>query len=290
MQRDEPKPFFGDRVANAVLESHIDEYKDKRLAEGASKVTISRELQVLKRAFNLGLQRRLIKSKPHIELFPEPPPREGHYEYSDFIKFQYVARPIDAHKNFDGVVVADIVLFGYFSGWRLNECLGLHKDWIRLQERVAVLPPSKHKNKRAKILPLEGKLWSLVEQRYANASPEGLLFHRNGRRIKSIRRLCLSICEIAQIDSAHFFHNLRRSFRTNIGLAGVGEDVGIKLMGHTTKSVYDNYNQVITERLRDAEKHLHNSMRDNNRHPVATNTRTCALGIYNNLNDLTFRL
>ena len=51
-------PYFGDRVANAVLETHIDKYKDERLAAGASKVTINRELAVLKRAFTLGSRRR----------------------------------------------------------------------------------------------------------------------------------------------------------------------------------------------------------------------------------------
>jgi integrase len=150
-------PYFGDRVANFVLESHIDEYKDQRKEEKASEVTINRELAVLKRAFNLGKRRRLIKNMPYIELYPEPEPREGHYEYEEFIKFQETARAICARKNFDGVVVADVVMFAYFSGWRLNECLRLNKDWIKVKERIVVLPASKHRNRKLKTLSVGGE-------------------------------------------------------------------------------------------------------------------------------------
>jgi integrase len=132
-------------------------------------------------------------------------------------------------------------------------------------ERLVVLPATKHKNKRPKVLPLDGRLWDLIQRRYEKASPDGFLFHRNGKQIKSIRRLCLTIGEIAGLDSAHFFHNLRRSFRTNIGRVGVDDQTGMKLMGHTTPSVYDNYNQISVERLREAVKkvgkHLDNSIR-----------------------------
>lgn len=253
-------PYFGEKSAAYMLEKNIDDYKDKRLAEGASKVTVNRELAVLKRGFSLGLKRRLIKSVPFIELFPEPEPREGHYEYEEFLKFYEVAKAIGARKNFDGLVVADIVHFAYFSGWRLSECLGLHKDWIKVKERIVILPAKKHKNKRPKVLPLDGEMWDMVQQRLVNASPDGLLFHRNGRRIKSIRRLCRSVCDAIQIDPSHFFHNLRRSFRTNLGRAGVDDQTGMKLMGHRTMSVYNNYNQIDLVRQRDALQRMQNTL------------------------------
>src|SRR5262245_39522979 len=146
MRRDEPKPFFGDRVANAVLETHIDKYKDERLAAGASKVTINRELAVLKRAFTLGSRRRLVRTTPYIELFPEPPPREGHYEQEELVRFLDAANAVKAEKNFDGRVVADIVMFAYFSGWRLKES-AYHCTRIGLRRRSR-LPFSRARDTR----------------------------------------------------------------------------------------------------------------------------------------------
>src|SRR5215467_10650090 len=92
-----------------------------------------------------------------------------------------------------------------------------HKHWIKTKEQIAVLPGKNHKNKKPKVFPLDGKMWEMIRTRLENPSAEGLLFHRNGRRIKSIRRLCKTLCAQAQIDETHFFHNLRRSCRTNLG-------------------------------------------------------------------------
>lgn len=243
-------PALGARVANHVRKSHVEHYKAQRKAKGASEVTINRELAVLKRAFNLGIEDELIERKPTIKLFTEPEPREGHYEHDEFNRFQDIARALGARQNYDGPLVADIVLFGYYSGWRLRECLGLHKDWIRVKDRVVILPASKHKTKRPKVYPLEGKVWEMVERRLAAAAPSGLLFHRRNRPVKSIRRICMTICCTAKINSEHFFHNLRRSCTTNLDRAGVEQSTGMKITGHTTSKVYENYNQHSIERLR----------------------------------------
>src|SRR5262249_29201367 len=118
-----------------------------------------RELAVLKRAFNLGMRRRLVKSIPYIELFPEPPPREGHYEQDELVRFLDAANAVKAEKNFDGRVVADIVMFAYFSGWRLKECLNLHKDLIKVKEQIAVLPGKNQKKQALEGLPVR---WQAV--------------------------------------------------------------------------------------------------------------------------------
>jgi integrase len=243
-------PKLGNRVANHLRVAHIADYKQARKLEGASEVTINRELAALRRGFTLGLENEVIERMPKIKLYPEPLPREGHYEPEEFWKFYHACRQVGVVKNCDGEVTADIVLFGYYSGWRLQECLQLHKDWIRAKDKLAVLPAEKHKNKRPKIYPLEGRVWDMIERRLAAASPEGYLFHRNGKRIKNIRRICLTVCDIVGINKAHFFHNLRRSCATNLDRAGVEESTGMKITGHRTASVYQNYNQHSVERLR----------------------------------------
>ena len=243
-------PHLGARVANHVRKGHIEEYKTARKKDGASEVTINRELAVLKRAFSLGIEEELIERKPFIKMYPEPEPREGHYEHDEFMRFQDACRQLGAHQNYDGEMTADIVMFGYYSGWRLRECLQLHKDWVRVQDKIVVLPKAKHKNKSPKIYPLEGKVWTMIEKRLEHASPDGMLFHRNGKPVKSIRRICATVCDIVKIDADHFFHNLRRSCTTNLNRAGVDKETGKKITGHKTDSVYNNYNQHTVESLR----------------------------------------
>jgi integrase len=124
------RPAFGERVASLARKSHFEDYKAQRQGDGVSAATINRELAALRRAVNLGLEEELIDRVPRITLLPEPDPREGYYEPEEFVRFQLVARSLGCRKNFDGPVVADITLFSYYSGWRLNECLNLRKGWM----------------------------------------------------------------------------------------------------------------------------------------------------------------
>jgi integrase len=155
-----------------------------------------------------------------------------------------------ARKNFDGPLVADITLFSFYSGWRLREALHLHRDWIKVTERLAVLPKAHSKNKKPRIFPLEGCVWEMVDRRVQSANADGYLFHRSGKPVKSVRKLCKTVCEIAEINPEHFFHNLRRSATTLLNRSGVDKETGKRITGHVTDTLYNRYNQVSVEQLR----------------------------------------
>jgi integrase len=242
-------PKMGEKIANHVRKSHVEDYKLKRKAEGASDCTVNRELQVLSKAFSLGLEDEIIERKPPIKLYPEPEPREGHYEPEEYAKWQDACRQLT-----NGEVIADIIMFAYHSGWRRGECLNLHRDWIRLRDKLAVLPKQFSKNKRIRVYPLEGKVLAMIEKRLANCNHEGLLFHRNGKAVKDMTAICKKVCDIIGVDSKHFFHNLRRSATTNLNRAGVDKETGKKITGHRTDSIYNNYNQVTLDAVRLAVK------------------------------------
>ncbi len=252
-------PYFGDRAANLVAEQVVNDYIDQRQLEGASNGTINRELAVLKRAYTLGFRSRLCNRRPYIEKLPEAEPREDFFEYDDFRKFEAALRAKGKRANYDGNEVADIVVFAYFSGWRLNEALQLNRDWIKTDLQIAVLPASKHKNKKPKIFPLEGEVLEIVERRLKTANPEGLLFHRGGRPIKSVRKICQSVCSEIKIGKKSF-HALRRSLVTNLNRANVPIETGKRISGHRTDGVYKNYNQVTLDQLRQAVRDVNKSL------------------------------
>jgi len=247
--RNQLEPKLGDRVANNVRKSHVEDYKLRRKKEGASECTINRELQVLSKAFSLGIEDEIIDRKPPIKLYPEPEPREGHYEPDEYARWQDACRQLT-----NGDVIADIVMFAYHSGWRRGECLNLHRDWIRLRDRIAVLPKQFSKNKRIRVYPLEGKVLAMIERRLANCNQDVLLFHRNGKAVRDMTDICKKVCDLVGVDSKHFFHNLRRSATTNLNRAGVDKETGKKITGHRTDSIYNNYNQVSLDAVRLAVK------------------------------------
>jgi integrase len=245
------EPYFAERVANLVSTQVVNDYIDQRQQDGAANATINREMAVLKRGYNLGLRHGVVNRRPYIEKLPEAEPREDFFEYDEFRKFETALRAKGKEANWDGNVVADVVVFAYFSGWRLNEVLQLNASWIKADLRLAILPAAKHKNKKQKVFPLEGEVWNLVSLRLGGINNDGLLFHRNGKPIKSVRKIFQSTCREIKLDKKKF-HALRRSLVTNLNRADVPVETGKKISGHRTTGVYQNYNQVTVKQLRDA--------------------------------------
>jgi integrase len=66
-----------------------------------------------------------------------------------------------------------------------------------------------------------------------------------------VRKQFMSACTAAGLTGV-WFHDLRRSFVTNARRYGVAESVVMRMSGHTTRAVFERYNVVAEEDLRDA--------------------------------------
>ena len=72
---------------------------------------------------------------------------------------------------------------------------------------------------------------------------------------KDIRKAFRRACNAAKLSGV-WFHDLRRSFVTNARGRGVPESVVMKMSGHPTRAVFDRYNIVEEDDLRDAVKRI----------------------------------
>lgn len=79
-------------------------------------------------------------------------------------------------------------------------------------------------------------------------------------RRHDIRKQFLDACDKAGIKATGkdglWFHDLRRSFVTNARRRGVPESVVMKMSGHKTRSVFDRYNIVNEDDVREAVKSI----------------------------------
>jgi len=85
---------------------------------GASNGTINRELSVIKKAFNLGIQKRIISDRPNISLLEENNVRKGFFERE---QYESIRKHLPDW-------VKPVTDFAYITGWRKSEILSL--QWL----------------------------------------------------------------------------------------------------------------------------------------------------------------
>ena len=244
-------PVFGRRKAVSISTANINAYIAKRRSQGAATGTINRELEALKRAFKLALQSKTVASMPHIPMLRETNVRQGFFTREE----------IDRLVSFLPDDLGRMVLFGFLTGWRLDEIQGL--EWQNVDFTAGEVRLFRSKNEDGRVFPFTEEIRSILKaqpRKFGEIFPHGAFRKRwatachkaglpcivtpygkhGGRKIKALRT----------------FHDLRRSAAREMSRHGVPERVIMQLMGWKTRSVFDRYRIVSDGDLRDAARKL----------------------------------
>ena len=212
-------------------------YQADRREQGLAAATVNKQLAVLSAALNLAATNELIPAVPR---FPRrlraAAPRQGFLEVEDY---QAIRRELPGW----GKPVLD---FGWYSGWRKGEVLGLMREEVHLDAKQIRLHPDRSKNSDTRVLPLMG--FGLEAVMTGLASPGANVFHRDdGRRISSTFWHYTWTAAAKTAGRAKHFHDLRRTVVRRLELAGVPRKTAMAWVGHRTESIYMRY-AITTER------------------------------------------
>jgi integrase len=228
---------FGERPVVSLRASDFERYQAERLKAGMAKQTIDHELGALRAALRRAQKQERLSRVPFVPMFRPDNRRSGFFERADF---EAVAANLPDP-------LADVARFGYASGWRRGEIIGLRWEQIDRSAREARLYTSK--TGRGRVLPLEGALWQIIERRSAERQfelPGGqtalspFVFHRLGRPVGDFRKAWTAACAKANVPG-RIFHDLRRTAVRDMVRAGVPQSVAMSLSGHRTVSVFIRY-------------------------------------------------
>jgi len=231
-------------MAPEITTDVIKRYIEKRLSGGVNNATVNRELAAMKRAFNLAARCTPPKVSivPYVPMLKENNVRKGFIEYAEYLSL----------RNALPDYLKPVLSFGYFTGWRKAEILNLTWRHVNLRDGIVRLEPGETKNSEGRTLYMEPELWEMLKQLHKNRRMDCFfVFNRNGRKIIDFHKAWETACTTAKKPGL-LFHDLRRSAIRNMVRASVPERVAMMISGHKTRSVFDRYNIVSQEDLKEA--------------------------------------
>jgi len=234
------RKHFGRYTAQACTGLVVSHYMAARQRTGRKPSTINREITLVRFAFRLGYQHDLVPRMPVIKNLPDLAVRNEFFTREE----------IDALLPCLPEHLRDVVLFGFLTGWRKGEILGLRWGNVNRAEAVIRLEPAQNKGRTVRVLTLQGELAALIDRRWQARKVGQTLalhvFHDAGCQLRSnFRRVWLRACRRAGLGH-RWFHSLRRSAARNMSLQGIPEKVIMSIMGHRTRVMFDRYN-IVTE-------------------------------------------
>jgi integrase len=239
---------------------HIEEFK-ANLIPRVSPSTVNKAIKVLKGAFSHAVSSRQLEFSPaeHIAFVDGEAGERRGFTQEEIKKL--LAKASDEWRT--------MILIGYYTGMRLNDCASLtwrnvelHSGMIRTKNKktdrdVAVPIVDTLGTHLGKIAaddpdaPLCASLWGkksswLSGQFHDLMVDAGLVEERGKGKAHGVGRDAKR--NLAKIS----FHSFRDSTTSDLKNAGVGEAVAMDIVGHDTKAMSRNYTKVSDEAKRDA--------------------------------------
>ena len=235
--------FFGGDKSKALSISmaSLKKYAASRRADGKQPASIRYELALLRRAFNLAVEVKLLPTGLKVPKLAVDNTRTGFLSESDL-----------------GVLLLELppylrqpTLWAYVVGWRKEEVFGMRWDWIDEERGEITLPASISKNKKSRpvaytamqqLVDILGAQRALTDETERKPTSGAIpwVFHWNGKRIAYHYDAWRAACKRAGLATLRF-HDLRRTAVRNMERAGLSRSAAMSLTGHVTESIYVRY-------------------------------------------------
>jgi len=225
-------PYFGDTVLSYISPQMVDGYKAMRIKEGASPNTVNRQLANLSHMLRMAIRWRYVDKNVVSSVDRMKAPERPHR----FLNQEEIRRFVEAAR---GSHIYPMVVTALHTGMRKSELLNLKWSDVDFDHGTVTVQAKDDwhtKNYRSRVLQLTPMLYEVLEKHRDMQSELGVqseyVFTYQGVRIKrGIRDSLRTAVRKAGLQNVTL-HTLRRTFASQLVMAGVSLREVQELMGH----------------------------------------------------------
>lgn len=245
---------FGNYIISNIKSMDIENYQAKRKRECKADATVDHEVGAAKRVALKAFDNDMLTGET-VKVFKR---------VKKMLKLNANARDrILSMEEFEELFrcspphIRVMLALGFYGGMRRGEIVGLTWGQIDLKNRTIKLAASDTKDREPRTIPISDELYDLLRQiPRALHDPHVLLYE--GKPVvdtrKALKRACTEagIVHGRGVKGGFIFHDTRHCFNTYARKAGVPESVIMAITGHSTRSMFDRYNTIDGDDLRQA--------------------------------------
>jgi integrase len=242
--------FFGNQSIAKINAPMIEQYKQKRTGEITihgklrSPSRVNKELIVLSKILSMACEAELMLSKPKIRQFKVSAGRIRYLKDEEEIRLFEALQDCEWLRN--------IVIFALNTGMRRGEIFGL--QWFDVDFTRQVLKVRYTKNGKDRAIPMNQTVRELLSSmpktnEYVFASP------KTGGKLTDLKKKFQAARKKAKLEDFRF-HDIRHTFATRMGDAGVDIFTLAELLGHSDIRITKRYAHGTEENKRQAVEKL----------------------------------
>jgi len=229
------RPYFGDKLLDGITLTDIEKFRQER-AKAVKVSTINRDMEFLRRFFNIAKKRGIVFKNPveEIEFYREENIR------TRFLSVEELKRLLKETETISYLHLA--ILIAVNTGMRKGEILSLcipqegedfdRLNWVDLRNRCFHLNLTKTGKYRNVLI--NDRLLPHIEKAVAEAK-DGKLF-----QVHNIKNGFERALKRAEIKNA-VFHDLRRTFISHAMMAGYSQEVIQRVVGQEDPAIFKRY-------------------------------------------------
>ncbi len=238
-------PFFGGKGLSEISPFLIEKYKLGRKNEEAAVRTINIELATLRHIFSMAMKWKKARGNPvkEVRFLKQTEEKDRILSEEEEKRLLETVRTAPKEKHLE-----PIILTALHTGMRKGEILNLRWSNVDFKNRVIVVEGTK--NGEVRKIPMNKKLTEVLESAKKEAEGE-YVFSENGKPYGDVKSGWWTALKKAKIEGFRF-HDLRHTFGSRLGMAGVDIRTIQELMGHKDIKMTMRYSHPTPEHKRKA--------------------------------------